>query len=252
MEIAEIAELEDVRDDLAALSVAEVVIQPIVDETMNPPTGWQAVVILSTPDARLFTPWVLAVRASEGQARSAVVTLLRGIVDARRATQMSAPAVEGWNNVVSTQRALRAVDDWKQRRDDRAAPADPTPADATPTAFRTPPEVFPLSAPAPCYRETAYEGWRLEVRTRREERRLTQVQLASEVGMSPSNLSRIERGLRKPSVVLANALSSALGLEPPGLADVPAGNDRIDGEPADAGSGVLLHSGSNGAAATRD
>jgi DNA-binding XRE family transcriptional regulator len=249
MEIVEIAELEDVRDDLAALSVVEVIIQPIVDETMDPPTAWQAVVILSTPDARLFTPWVLAVRASRAQARSAVVMLLRGIVDARRATQAGAPAVDGWNNVVTTQRAMRAVDTWVQRRGDRA-PAD-TPDDITPTAPRSAPEVLPMLAPVPRYRETTYEQWRLDVRARREEQRLTQVQLAGAVGMSPSNLSRIERGLRKPSVELADAISQALGLEPPALADRAEHNDHIDGERADAGSGVLLHSGSNGATAAR-
>ena len=247
MEIAEIVELEDVRNDLAALSVVEVVVQPIVDDSMDPPTAWQAVVILSTPDARLFTPWVLAVRTSEAQARSAVVTLLRGIVDARRATQASAPAVEGWNNVVTTQRAMRAVDAWMQRRGERATVA--TPADATPMITRTPPEVFPMSAPVPCYRDTTYDQWRLDVRARREAQRLTQVQVADEAGMSPSNLSRIERGLRKPSVELATAISDVLGLRPPPLADVPDGNDRIDGERAEAGSGVLLHSGSNGATA---
>jgi DNA-binding XRE family transcriptional regulator len=230
MDIAEIAELEDVRDDLAALSVDEVIIQPIVDDTMEPSTAWQAVVILSTPDARLFTPWVLAVRASQGQARGAVVTLLRGIVDARRATQASAPAVDGWNSVVTTQRAMRAVDGWRQRRRDRAPAA--APADAAPTVPRAAPDVFPIAAPAPCYRETTYEQWRLDVRAQREQRRLTQVQLAGEVVMTPSNLSRIERGLRKPSVELANAISNALGLRPPPL----------DG---------LLHAGSNGSAAAR-
>ena len=247
MKIAEIAELEDVRDDLVALSVAEVIVQPIVDEKMDPSTAWQAVVILSTPDARLFTPWVLAVRPSQDQARSAVVTLLRGIVDARRATRASAPAVEGWNNILTTQRAMRAVDGWMQGRRDR--PSTAAPADAAPISPRTVPEVFPLSAPAPCYREAGYEQWRLDVRARREQRRLTQVQLASEAGMSPSNLSRIERGLRKPSVALANAISTALGLRPPPLADRPAVTERTEGDRADAGGGVLLHAGSNGAGA---
>jgi DNA-binding XRE family transcriptional regulator len=247
MEIAEITELEDVRDDLAALSVAEVIIQPIVDETMDPSTAWQAVVILSTPDARLFTPWALAVRASKEQARSAVVTLLRGLVDARHATQAGTPTVDGWNNVLTSQRAMRAVDDWMQRRGDRAPTV--APSDAALTAPRTAFEVFPVSAPLPQYRETPYEQWRGDVRAMREQRRLTQVQLASTVGMTPSSLSRIERGLRKPSVALANALSDALGLQPPLLADVPEGTDRNEGQRPDAGSGVLLHSGSNGAAA---
>jgi hypothetical protein len=32
-------ELEDVRDILAALSVTEVIVQPVVDEAMDPPTA---------------------------------------------------------------------------------------------------------------------------------------------------------------------------------------------------------------------
>ena len=89
----------DVQDDLEAMSVTEVVIQSIVDETKDPPIAWQSVVILATPDARFFTPWVLAVRPSESDARRAVVELLRGLVEARRAAQQSAPAVDGWNAV---------------------------------------------------------------------------------------------------------------------------------------------------------
>ena len=211
MEIAEIAELEDVHDDLAALSVAEVVIQPIVDATMDPPTGWQAVVILSTPDHASSPHGCSGCDLRTFRLERGGDVPSAGSSTSRAATA-SAPAVEGWNNVVTTQRALRAVDAWKQRRGDRAAPADPAPADATATAL-TPPEVFPLSAPAPCYRETAYEQWRLEVRPRREQQRLTQVQLAGEVGMSPSNLSRIERGLKKPSVELANGSRMRWGCE---------------------------------------
>ena len=93
MRIAEIAELVDVQDDLAAMSVTEVVIQSLVDQSKDPPIAWQSVVILATPDARFFTPWVLAVRPSESDARRAVVALLRGLVEARRAAQQSAPAV---------------------------------------------------------------------------------------------------------------------------------------------------------------
>ena len=92
MRIAEITELVDVQDDLEAMSVTEVVIQSLVDETRDPPIAWQSVVILATPDARFFTPWVLAVRPSESDARRAVVELLRGLVEARRAAQQSAPA----------------------------------------------------------------------------------------------------------------------------------------------------------------
>ena len=106
MKVGEITEFDDMQDELAAMSVAEVVIQSIVDETKDPPIAWQSVVILATPDARFFTPWVLAVRPSESDARGAVVALLRGLVDARRAAQQCAPAVDGWNAVVTTQRAM--------------------------------------------------------------------------------------------------------------------------------------------------
>ena len=91
MKVGEITEFDDVQDELAAMSVVEIVIQSIVDETKEPPIAWQSVVILATPDARFFTPWVLAVRPSESDARGAVVALLRGLVEARRAAQHRAP-----------------------------------------------------------------------------------------------------------------------------------------------------------------
>ena len=123
MRIVEITELVDVQDDLEAMSVTEVVIQSLVDETKEPPIVWQSVVILATPDTRFFTPWVLAVRPSESDARRAVVELLRGLVEARRAAEQSAPALDGWNAVLTTQRAMRAVDAWRLQRHDDASGA---------------------------------------------------------------------------------------------------------------------------------
>jgi len=230
MKIAEIIELEDVRDALEAMSVAEVVIQSVVDDTKDPSTAWQSVVILATPDARFFTPWVLAVRPSESDARGAVVALLRGRVDARRAAQHRAPAVDGWNAVLTTQRAMRAVDVWRRHRGEVAAPAAAAAqADA------------PVPPPVPSYDEVQYERWRSDVRATRERRQMTQAQLAAQVGTTPTNLSRYERGVKKPALALAHAISDALGLQPPPVAEPPS---------------VLRHAGNNGSngavAATRE
>ncbi len=159
MRIAEIAELVDVQDDLAAMSVTEVVIQSLVDQSRDPPIAWQSVVILATPDARFFTPWVLAVRPSESDARRAVVALLRGLVEARHATQQSAPALNGWNAVLTTQRAMRAVDAWRlQRHDDVPAAV----AERPPVSSRVD-EALAVPPPAPRYAETEYARWRADV-----------------------------------------------------------------------------------------
>ena len=234
MRIAQISELVDVQDDLAAMSVTEVVIQSIVDGSKDPSIAWQSVVILATPDARFFTPWVLAVRPSESDARLAVVELLRGLVEARRAAQQRAPAVDGWNAVLTTQRAMRAVDAWRQQPHDDAPPAvAPLP---------------PVGPPVPRYDEVEYAQWRADVRATREQRRLTQVELASKAGTTPSHISRIERDVRRPPLELAQAISDALDLQPPRVTEDPDG-DRG----SDPGTGLLRHSGSNGAvAATRD
>jgi DNA-binding XRE family transcriptional regulator len=238
MKIAEIAELVDVQDDLEAMSVTEVVIQSIVDESKDPPITWQSVVILATRDARFFTPWVLALRPSESDARRAVVALLRGLVEARRAAQSSAPAVDGWNAVLTTQQALRAVDVWRTQR----AVADPPPmgprVDDMPA----------MSPPVPRYDEQDYARWRADVRATREQRHLTQVELANQAGTTPSHISRIERDVRRPPLALAQAISDVLDLRPPPVAEVP---DRA--RETDPGTSVLRHSGSNGAvAAQRD
>jgi DNA-binding XRE family transcriptional regulator len=242
MKVAEIAEFRDMRDELEAMSVAEVVIQSIVDDTRDPPIAWQSVVILATPDARFFTPWVLAVRPSESDARRAVVELLRGIVEARRTAQQCAPAVDGWNAVLTTQRAMRAVDAWRQQGHDDAAPAV---ADVRPVPLAH--EAPAVPPPVPRYDETEYERWRADVRATREQRRLTQVELASKAGTTPSHISRIERGVRKPPLVLAQAISDALDLRPPPVSELPGAGA---GE-ADPGTGVLRHSGSNGAVAAK-
>jgi DNA-binding XRE family transcriptional regulator len=241
MKLAEITEFEGMRDELAAMSVAEVVIQSIVDDTRDPPIAWQSLVILATPDARFFTPWVLAVRPSESDARRAVVELLRGLVEARRAAQQCAPAVDSWDPVLTTQRAMRAVDVWRQQRGDDVAPAvaDVRPVHREQEAPAMPPLV-------PRYDEMEYEQWRADVRGTREQRRLTQVELASKAGTTPSHISRIERGVRKPPLALAQAISDALDLRPPPVAEVPDG-----AQGADPATGVLRHSGSNGAVATK-
>ena len=123
MKVAEIAEFGDMRDELEAMSVAEVVIQPIVDETRDPPIAWQSVVILATPDARFFTPWVLAVRPTESDARRAVVELLADWSSLDAPCKRALPAVDRWNAVLTTQQAIRAVDAWRQHRSDDPFPA---------------------------------------------------------------------------------------------------------------------------------
>jgi DNA-binding XRE family transcriptional regulator len=242
MKVAEITEFEDVQDELEAMSVAEVVIQSIVDETRDPPIGWQSVVILATPDARFFTPWVLAVRPSESDARRAVVELLRGLVVARRTAQGCAPAVDGWNAVLTTQRAMRAVDIWRQHRSDDASPAA---ADVHSVHLEH--EAPAVPPPVPRYDETEYARWRADVRATREQRGLTQAELASRAGTTPSHISRFERDVRRPPLALAQAISDALDLRPPPLvAEVPDGAHG-----AEVDTGVLQHSGSNGAAAAK-
>ena len=233
MKVGEITEFEDVQDELAAMSVAEVVIQSIVDETRDPPIAWQSVVILATPDARFFTPWVLAVRPSESDARRAVVELLRGLVEARRAAQQMRTRggrLERRRDDAAGDARGRCLATAARRRcctgcGRASVPCAPLVDEA--------PAVPP---PVPRYDETEYARWRADVRATREQRRLTQVELASRGGHDTSHISRIERDVRRPPLELAQAISDALDLRPPPVAEAPDGaQERI---PAPACSGI--------------
>jgi DNA-binding XRE family transcriptional regulator len=46
----------------------------------------------------------------------------------------------------------------------------------------------------------------------REERRLTQRELAAQSGLSPSTINEIEKGKKAPSLTAARAIANALGL----------------------------------------
>jgi transcriptional regulator with XRE-family HTH domain len=52
------------------------------------------------------------------------------------------------------------------------------------------------------------------IRAFREQRGLTQEQLALEAGMKRSYVSELERGLRNPTVRALGRLASALGIDP--------------------------------------
>ena len=242
MKVAEITEFEDMRDELEAMSVAEVVIQSIVDETRDPPIAWQSVVILATPDARFFTPWVLAVRPTESDARRAVVELLRGLVVARRAAQAARSRGRRLerrpDDAAGDARGRRLATAPKRRRRSRLRPTT-----APSVRLWTTPAVPP---PVPRYDEAEYARWRADVRATREQRGLTQAELASRAGTTPSHISRFERDVRRPPLALAQAISDALDLRPPLVAEVPDGAHG-----ADLDTGVLQHSASNGAAAAK-
>ena len=143
---------------------------------------------------------------------------------------------------MTTQRAMRAVDVWRQQRHDDAPRAATDVRPVRPLVDEVPAE----PPPVPRYDETEYAQWRADVRATREQRRLTQVELASKAGTTPSHVSRIERDVRRPPLALAQAISDALDLRPPPVAEVPDGNRG-----ADPGAGVLAHSGSNGAVAAK-
>ena len=89
MRIAEIAEFADVQDDLEAMSVTEVVIQSIVDESKDPPIAWQSVVILATPDAAVLHAMGARGATVGVGCPPAVVELLRGLVEAATAPRNS-------------------------------------------------------------------------------------------------------------------------------------------------------------------
>ena len=112
-------------------------------------------------------------------------------------------------------------------------------------------EAIAVPPPVPRYEETEYARWRADVRATREQRRLTQVELASKAGTTPSHISRIERDVRRPPLELAQAISDALDLRPPPVAEVREGSDQSERGPADAPGGVVLRSARNGAAAPK-
>ena len=101
---------------------------------------------------------MLAVRPSEPDARGAVVELLRVLV-MLHAVAERVPVVDGWNAVLTTQRATRAVDLWRQQRHDDAARhvADLPPV--SPRVDEAPAEPPPVARDD----ETEYARWRADV-----------------------------------------------------------------------------------------
>jgi transcriptional regulator with XRE-family HTH domain len=71
----------------------------------------------------------------------------------------------------------------------------------------------PRSAAQPSAKETASENLGPQLRLAREQKGVTVRQLARHVGVSPSLISQVERGLATPSVGTLLAITTELGLE---------------------------------------
>ena len=129
----------------------------------------------ATPDARFFTPWVLAVRPSESDARGAVVALrsaVSSMLGRRRATMCSGGGQwrleRGRDDAAGD--AARSTSGDSSEATTLHRPRPTSSVHASPLVDETP----AVPPPVPRYDETEYARWRTEVRlATREQRRLT-------------------------------------------------------------------------------
>ncbi len=64
-----------------------------------------------------------------------------------------------------------------------------------------------------------------ELRRRRKEKKLTQVDLSVEAGLSQNVVGRIERGIYNPTIVVLHAIATRLGIR---VADLLQDTDNLD------------------------